>query len=389
MAVSWELKEKNIWQDKENPKRFKVALYYGRDARGRMKKSSKVIEGTITDARKLLKLHEADRIKEVQSKPSKKTLKEVFDDWNYKGDGAQTEETTKMSNGNLQRHMIEYFGDIRISKITTAQIREYLAFLKEEKNLSNLTVNKHRTHLNTIFNYILTVPEEYGIYNNPVKNIKPYKVQKVQFQVYEPEEAKELLLSLHHSGRHDLETAVNVAFWCGCRREEICALKWKSVDLKNDTITICEVRTTAKGKVIERDSTKNGVIRKIGITPWFHMILENEWNHQAEMKKELGSEYKENGFVFCHDDGSPWHPNSLSNEFHKYLEKNGLKVIRLHDLRHTNLSLLMTKMGAVEVAKLGGHKKASTTTDIYGHSFNNTVETGAHIIDEIINMDNN
>ena len=28
MAVSWELKEKNIWQDKENPKRFKVSFYF-------------------------------------------------------------------------------------------------------------------------------------------------------------------------------------------------------------------------------------------------------------------------------------------------------------------------------------------------------------------------
>lgn len=388
MAVSWELKEKNIWQDKENPKRFKIALYYGRDARGRMKKSSKVIEGTITEARKLLKLHEADRIKEVVSKPSKKTIKEVFDDWNHKGDGAQTEETTQTSNGNIQRHIMEYFGEVRISKITTAQIREYLAYLKEEKNLSSNTVNKHRTHLNTIFNYMLTVPEEYGVYKNPVENIKPYKARKTNFEIYEPEEAKELLLSLRSSGRHDLETAVNIAFWCGCRREETCALKWKSVDLKEDMITICEVRTTAKGKVIERDSTKNGVIRKIGIAPWFHMILESERNHQQEMKKILGGEYKDSGFVFCHDDGTPWHPNSLSNEFHKYLVKNGFKVIRYHDLRHTNLSMLMTKMGAVEVAKIGGHKKPSTTTDIYGHSFDKTIETGAHIIDEIMDMDN-
>lgn len=388
MAVSWELKEKNIWQDKENPKRFKVVLYYGRDSRGRMKKSSKVIEGTITEARKFLKLHEADRIKEVVSKPSKKTIKEAFDDWNHKGEGAQTEETTQTSNGNIQRHVMEYFGEIRISKITTALIREYLSYLKEEKNLSNNTVNKHRTHLNTIFNYMLTVPEEYGVYKNPVENIKPYKIQKTNFEIYEPEEAKELLLSLHSSGRHDLETAVNIAFWCGCRREETCALKWKSVNFKDDIITICEVRTTAKGKVIERDSTKNGVVRKIGIAPWFHMVLEKEWNHQKEMQKILGSEYKDNGFVFCHDDGSPWHPNSLSNEFHKYLVKNGFKVIRYHDLRHTNLSMLMMKMGAVEVAKLGGHKKPSTTTDIYGHSFNKTIEKGAHIIDKIMDMDN-
>lgn len=147
-------------------------------------KSSKVIEGTITEARKFLKLHEADRIKDIVSKPSKKTIKEAFDDWNHKG-----EETKQTPNGNIQRHIMEYFGEIRISKITTVLIRKYLSYLKEEKNLSNNTVNKHRTHLNTIFNYMLTVPEEYGVYKNPVENIKTYKVQKINFEIYEPEEA--------------------------------------------------------------------------------------------------------------------------------------------------------------------------------------------------------
>lgn len=57
-----------------------------------------------------------------------------------------------------------------------------------------------------------------------------------------------------------------------------------------------------------------------------------------------------------------------SNQYKDFLEKHGFKHIRYHDLRHTNLSMLMTKMSAVDVAKIGGHKQVSTTTDIYGHS---------------------
>lgn len=53
-------------------------------------------------------------------------------------------------------------------------------------------------------------------------------------------------------------------------------------------------------------------------------------------------------------------------------------------MRHTNLSMLMTKMSAVDVAKIGGHKQVSTTTDIYGHSFDDSVERGAEAMNDIM-----
>ena len=38
----------------------------------------------------------------------------------------------------------------------------------------------------------------------------------------------------------------------------------------------------------------------------------------------------------------------------EFLKKRGFKRIRYHDLHHTNLGMLMTKMSAIDVAKLGG-----------------------------------
>lgn len=386
MSKNWEKIEANIWRSTTEEKKYKVDLYYGRDERGKMKRSSKVINGTLTDARKILKLHEADRVKKIVQAPTKKTLSQVFYEWKTIGDGADNEKTTETSNENIERHILEYFGDVRVDKITTTMVREYMSYLKNEKDLSNNTINKHRTRLNTIFNYMLTAPEEYGIYKNPIKVVKPYKVVEAEFEIYEPEEAKELLLSLHKTNRHDFEVAVNIGLWCGCRREETCGLKWRDVNFDRDYIRILEIRTTAKGKVINRGNTKNNQIRLVGITPWFRMILENEYKHQQEMKQLYGDDYNDEDYVFCHDDGRPWHPNSLSNEFKKYLEKNSFKLIRYHDLRHTNASMLLTVLGAVEVARVLGHKKPSTTTDIYGHIFNKSVSKAAETLDDIMAM---
>lgn len=217
---------------------------------------------------------------------------------------------------------------------------------------------------------IIWISEEeiYGIYKNPVDAIKPYPVEEFNHEIYTPEEARELLLALRESGRYDLEIAVNLAFWCGCRREETCALEWENVNMESREIKICQVRTTAKGMVVERKSTKNKEIRMVSIPDWLHDCLLRTKQRQDEMKELLQEEYfSERNFIFCHDNGKPWNPNSL-----------------YHDLRHTNLSMLMTKMSAVDVAKIGGHKQVSTTTDIYGHSFDDSVERGAEAMNDIM-----
>ncbi len=74
----------------------------------------------------------------------------------------------------------------------------------------------------------------------------------------------------------------------------------------------------------------------------------------------------------------------MSNQYKNFLSKNGFRHIRYHDLRHTNLSMLMTKMSAVDVAKIGGHKQVPTTTNIYGHSFDDSVERGAETMNNIM-----
>ena len=164
--------------------------------------------------------HESQRDKKILQKPNKVTLKELFHNWNTNIGDVQNVETTQTSTHNLQRHMLEYFGDIRTDKLNTSAIRQYMAYLKTEKGLSAKTVNKHRTHLHTLFDYMMSEEEIYGIYKNPVDAIKPYPVEEFNHEIYSPEEARDLLVALRLSGCYDLEIAVNLAFWCGCRREE-------------------------------------------------------------------------------------------------------------------------------------------------------------------------
>ena len=290
MASDWTLVEKNIMKNVKNPYKYKVILYFGRDDNGKMKKSSKIIDGSLSDARAFLINHESDMVKQVAMIPQKKSLEDLIYEWNTIGDGIRTEKTTQTSNKNIQKHLLGYFKNKKLKDISAKDIRAYLAYLITDKGLSTNTANKHRSHLGTLFNYAMSEPEEYGVFKNPVELVRPFKKVKKKYDIFQPEEAKEVLIALHQSKRHDLEVAVNLAFWCGVRREEVCALKWSNVDLNKREITICEVRTTANGKVYERDGTKNNTIRKVGIAPWLYNVLLKELEHQNTMKSVLEQE---------------------------------------------------------------------------------------------------
>ncbi len=313
------------------------------------------------------------------------TLGELVEDWNTNVNYVRNTKTTWKFTSNIQKHVFTFFGkDFKIKDMTAKKIMEYMGFLKKEKNFSNNTINKHRSHLMTLFEYALMNDEVYGLQVNPVRKVKPLKVQQYFYHIYEPDEAREVLLELKKADSIGLEVAVSMALYCGCRREEVCALRWENVDLYKKIIIICEVRTTAGKEIVKMSHTKNNMVRQIGIPDALYEILQRAKKIQKKNREKLGAKYQDLGFVLCEEDGSPWHPNNVTKRWARFVKANDFRYIRYHDLRHTNLSLLMTKMSAVDVAKLGGHKKVSTTTNIYGHSFNNVVEQGRKTINELL-----
>ena len=61
-------------------------------------------------------------------------------------------------------------------------------------------------------------------------------------------------------------------------------------------------------------------------------------------------------------------PSYITAHFPKLLEKNGLRNIRFHDLRHTCASLLVSlEVNMKVIQKYLGHSNMSTTADIYSH----------------------
>jgi integrase len=73
-------------------------------------------------------------------------------------------------------------------------------------------------------------------------------------------------------------------------------------------------------------------------------------------------------FIFHERNAQPLSQNTVRNVFKRMLGKAGLRDIRIHDIRHTFASLLLSDGASpVYVKEQLGHSSIQMTVDIYGH----------------------
>jgi integrase len=82
--------------------------------------------------------------------------------------------------------------------------------------------------------------------------------------------------------------------------------------------------------------------------------------------------------------GIPVHPEWYSDEFARLLKRVGLRKIRLHDSRHTTLSLMeKAKVPISVISKWAGHYDAAFTMRTYLHASDDDLMAGTRTLARI------
>ena len=172
-----------------------------------------------------------------------------------------------------------------------------------------------------------------------------------------------------------LELPVLVAAFYGLRRGEVVGLKWDAIDFERNTITIKHIVTNAKidGKCeivcADRAKTKSS-LRSLPLVSNIREKLLALREQQKENRRVCGNCYskKYDGYVFVDAMGNIFNPRSVTANFSKLLEQNGLRHIRFHDLRHSCASLLLANdVPLKHIQEWLGHSDFTTTANIYAH----------------------
>lgn len=265
--------------------------------------------------------------------------------------------------------LIPAFGKLKLSELNPAGIqRTYGAWLEAGRNgkpLSGQTV----VHYHRLLYRAIKYAKRMGfVSRNVVEDVEPPKVARREMVALN--EAQTVLL-LDSCRGTKLEGPVTLAIYSGLRRGEICGLRWKDVDFDNDRIAVRQaVEQTRQGVRFKSPKTSNGV-RTIGLPRAVMDQLSEHRNKQAERRRLLGSAWHDNDLVFPDPEmcnGSIWRPDAFGKAFSWFAQRANIPRIRLHDLRHTNASLLL-KNGVLDKTVSGrlGHATAAFTKDVYGH----------------------
>ena len=229
----------------------------------------------------------------------------------------------------IRTKILPYFGKLKISEISTKEViawqNEMLAYRDEKKKPYSQTYLKTlHNQLSAIFNHAMRY---YELRSNPAAI----------------------------AGNMGSEEHKEMLYWCGIREGELLALTAADFDFEKETVRINKSYQRLHGEdVITTPKTKKS--NRIIKMPKF---LCEEMQEYLQML--YGLKKKDRIFTVT--------KSYLHHEMDRGAKAAGVKRIRIHDLRHSHISLLIDMgFSAVAIADRVGHESIDITYQ-YAHLF--------------------
>jgi len=154
---------------------------------------------------------------------------------------------------------------------------------------------------------------------------------------------------------------VLLAGFAGLRLGELLGLRWSCIDVERRRVRVSETLVDIEAKIHFGPPKTKASLRSVPVPSFVCEELE------ASATDDLGGR----DLVFRSPDGHPIRPALFRRRFwDPAVARAGLAPLRIHDLRHTAVSLWIAD-GAhpKQVAALAGHTSVSVVLDRYGHLY--------------------
>ena len=146
-------------------------------------------------------------------------------------------------------------------------------------------------------------------------------------------------------------------YWNGIRLGELLALTLADFDVEKKTLSITKSYQRINGRDVITEPKTAKSKRTITLPDFFVAQLEEY------VSRLFGMMPNDRLFLIT--------KSCLEKEMNRGIALSGVKKIRLHDLRHSHASLLISKLGVQLklVSERLGHEKIQTTLDTYSHLY--------------------
>lgn len=270
--------------------------------------------------------------------------------------GRIKENTWEMKNHIIETKLLPYFGKLKISSITPQQIitwQNELLNYKNDKGKAYSPVYLKTVHnqLSAIFNHAVRY---YNLRENPCTKAGSMGKKKNREMLFWTKE-EYLKFADAMMDKPMSFYAFEMLYWCGIREGELLALTPADFDFEKGTVTINKSYQRLKGQdVITTPKTE-----KSNRTITMPQFLTDEIQDYLKMQYDIGED--DRMFTIT--------KSYLHREMDRGSKEAGLKRIRIHDLRHSAISLLIDMgFSATAIADRVGHESIDITYN-YAHLF--------------------
>ena len=271
------------------------------------------------------------------------------------------EQTTKDDyKSKINLYIKAHLGHLPLNIIKNTNIQTWINTLSQNR-LSPKTIRNAYNLLNPALEKAVVLGM---LPRNPCVGTVLPKLQKPQTNVYNVAMIQQAL-----AVADDLSTYLIILLGAsvGLRRGEMAALQWKDIDFAKSTISITQNRVHTAEGVIEKSPKTQAGKRTITIG---QDVVDALRDTKAIYDKAVCNKpgFKDLGYVLFKENGEPFHPNSLTQKWERFVAKHNLPPIRLHDLRHSNATAMIAAgINAKVVQHRLGHANVSITLNTYTH----------------------
>jgi integrase len=328
--------------------------------------------------------------------PSTHTVKEMAELYLEAGKRRWKIQSYADEKGHVDKYINPSLGHRRMTELKFAEIER--AGEKWTDALIAKSVNKVYATLNKVYKFA----RRYGVKVNPMLDVER-KRDSVSLEALEKaavegadmgEGEKDTADSLRAIGADEVLSSIELsklieastpglekvkhmlAVFTGVRHGELNGLRWATVDLKKGRIFINRSLTELKdGAILERPKTK-AAYRYIKLPAELVSEL-RKWKLQCPPSTH--------GFVFCDILGRPMSRKANNRALKAAMERAGIRVLSMNNLRHSFASQHLTAGTPVlEVSKLMGHSEPGVTLAVYARWCNREESNSEAVLAERI-----
>ena len=292
----------------------------------------------------------------MAKEPLHVTFSEFFQEW-YGAINQRVKESTAANYWMKgQKHLLPFFGEMRISGIESNDIYGFIE-CKRREGLSERYIADNLTLLKAVFKYAVRrhhIP-------NPMDDVVFKRSRSASILVFDAEQKRQLTQYL---AKDCDKTAlgIRICLATGLRIGELCALRWEDVDLEKRILTVRHTvqriqthQLQQRTKLIMTEPKSESSYRCIPIPDALATLL----------RKHCGAPQE---FVLS-GTKRPVEPRVMQYRFSKILKNAKLPSIHFHALRHMFASdCIRLGCDMKSLSEMLGHSGVEITMNLYVHS---------------------